>query len=41
MFFVSSALIAARNLWSDVSEGFSGLNNMLLGHIKHGILITV
>lgn len=38
MFFVSSALIAARNLWSDVSEGFSGLNNMLLGHIKHGIL---
>lgn len=38
MFFVSSALIAARNLWSDVSEGLSGLNNMLLGHIKHGIL---
>lgn len=38
MFFVSSALIAAWNLWSDVSEGFSGLNNMLLGHIKHGVL---
>lgn len=38
MFFVSSAPIAARNLWSDVSEGLSGLNNMLLGHIKHGIL---